>query len=195
MAQQQDHWGHPHRTQRVQQHHNQHHNDEIDFAPQPQAAQIGFHGDANIQVHTVRTRDNYWSISQEYYGTHRYYKALALFNLDRIGSQEYLRSGMKVLIPDAAELEKHFPQLFPPKKQHAGRKPNGFFINKYGEPMYRIGSRDNLTGIARKHLGRASRWRQIYAMNQNRLHNPNNLQIGTVLRLPADASRVAVISR
>ena len=59
--------------------------------------------------------------------------------------------------------------------------------------MYSVGKRDTLTGIAQKHLGRASRWREIYRQNRDRLANPNSLKIGTILRLPYDASRVQLV--
>ena len=59
--------------------------------------------------------------------------------------------------------------------------------------MYRVGGDDTLTEIAKSHLGRSSRWVQILEMNRNVLQDGNSLKIGTVLKLPADASRVQVV--
>jgi nucleoid-associated protein YgaU len=68
----------------------------------------------------------------------------------------------------------------------------GYFYGKSGQPMYRIGPDDTLSGIAQRHLGRSSRWHEIYAKNQDVLQSPDNLTPGTVIRLPVDASRVSL---
>ena len=59
--------------------------------------------------------------------------------------------------------------------------------------MYRVGNQDTLTGIAKSHLGRTSRWVQILEMNRNVLRDRNELKIGTVIRLPGDACRVQIV--
>ncbi len=59
--------------------------------------------------------------------------------------------------------------------------------------MYRVGSDDTLTGIAQRHLGRASRWTEIYDQNRDVLKTPNDLTLGTVIRLPDDASRLSLV--
>jgi hypothetical protein len=71
--------------------------------------------------------------------------------------------------------------------------PSGFFTSEDGAPMYRVADHDTLSDIAKAHLGRTSRWIQILEMNRNVLRDGNDLKIGTVLRLPADASRVQVV--
>jgi nucleoid-associated protein YgaU len=71
----------------------------------------------------------------------------------------------------------------------------GYFTGIDGEPRYRVGSRDTLSEIAQKHLGRGSRWVQLYSMNRERLSDPNRLTIGTILHLPSDASRVRVVRK
>ncbi|MBS0260399.1 MAG: LysM peptidoglycan-binding domain-containing protein, partial [Planctomycetes bacterium] len=69
----------------------------------------------------------------------------------------------------------------------------GYFYSKSGEPMYRVGPEDTLGSIAQKHLGRASRWTEIYEQNQDKLESPDNLKLGTVIRLPTDASRLSLV--
>mgnify|MGYP002622717063 CR=1 FL=1 len=77
----------------------------------------------------------------------------------------------------------------------AAADTSGYFIANDGRPQYRVTSGDNLGGIARRHLGKASRWEEIYRLNQDRLKNPDRLKIGTVLRLPDDARREEVVTR
>lgn len=137
----------------------------------------------------VRPGDNYWKISRRMYGTSRYFSALALYNRHRVRDPKKLRPGMKVLIPDALVLEDKYPELFrdsEPREQ----APGGYFVQRDGTPAYRIGERDTLSEIAQKHLGRSSRWIQIYRLNRNVLSNPNRLKPGTVIILPDSATNV-----
>ena len=69
---------------------------------------------------------------------------------------------------------------------------SGYFYGRNGEPLYRIGADDTLGSIAQRHLGRASRWQEIFEKNQDVLKTPDNLTLGTVIRLPADASRLGL---
>ncbi len=160
----------------------------------------------NLSIHVVRNNDNFWSISKNVYGTSRYFRALAAHNRKRIPDPKKMRSGMKVLVPSRGILEQNYPQLIAGLRKsrhrvaHAGgiqptpsRKPSGFNYTATGIPYFRIGGKDTLTGIAKRHLGRSSRWIQIYELNRNRLKNPHDLKIGMKLQLPADASQVRLV--
>ena len=71
----------------------------------------------------------------------------------------------------------------------------GFFVGRGGEPLYRVGNGDTLSSIAQQHLGKSSRSHELYELNQDRLADPNRLKVGSVLKLPPDASRVGVVPR
>jgi nucleoid-associated protein YgaU len=165
-------------------------------------------GEANFnsdreEVYVVLRNDNYWKISQKKYGTPRYFAALSHYNKRQIPDPKRMRPGMKVFIPGQEILEARYPNLFPKHRSSRGVTPNptkittdhpaGFFWGHTGHPMYCVGKHDTLTFIAKEHLGRASRWIQIYKMNSDRMPSPNSLKIGTELRLPADASRVQLV--
>ncbi len=154
------------------------------------------------EVYVVRSGDNYWTISKQQYGTARYFAALARYNQQRIPDPKKMRPGMKVLTPARELLESRNPDLFPKFTANAAGVPNagqqpaaasGFYLDAKGGPMYRVGPKDTLGGIAQKHLGRFSRWTEIYQLNRNRLKNPNALTLGDVLQLPPDASRVSIV--
>lgn len=137
----------------------------------------------------VLPNDNYWRISQRVYGTSQYFSSLALYNRQRIPDPKKLRPGMKVLIPDPKLLEEKYPEFF--KDRDLEAKPAvGYFLKSDGNPAYRIGERETLSEVSQKHLGRASRWIQIYRMNQHILKDPNKLKPGTVIALPDDATNV-----
>jgi hypothetical protein len=151
-------------------------------------------------AYTVRSGDNYWTISRHHYGTIRYFAALSEYNRGRITNPDRLQPGMKVLVPHPNVLESRFPAMFqgmsaPPEstgiRQVAGGDTEGFFVDPTGVPRYRVGKGDTLTSIAQSHLGRASRWTQIYGLNRDSLPTPDRLRPGTVLELPRDASQIA----
>jgi len=70
---------------------------------------------------------------------------------------------------------------------------SGFFVSRDGLPMYRVGEGDTLSEIAQRHLGKSSRADEIYRLNAARLTSPDELVVGTVIRLPPDASRVGLL--
>ncbi|MFQ5734300.1 MAG: LysM peptidoglycan-binding domain-containing protein [Planctomycetaceae bacterium] len=156
------------------------------------------HDSDRPRIHTVQPSDNYWTISRKAFGTGVYYHALAAYNRHRIPDPKKMRPGMKVLVPTVDVLAARFPALCP--RGGAGESarrnlPSGFYRDQRGNPMFRVGKTDTLSGIAQKHLGRGSRWIQVYRMNSSRIKNPNRLKIGTELQLPADASNIRVVRR
>ncbi len=151
--------------------------------------------------YVVQPQDSFWTISRKKYGTARYFKALAELNKPHVPDPARMRPGVKVSTPPTEILETRFAQFLPKGtavevasgERPAGKSgPAGFFTSSDGKPMYRTGENDTLSNIAARHLGRASRWIQIYEMNRDRLATPNQLKIGTELSLPPDASNVAV---
>lgn len=146
-------------------------------------------------VHEVQPGENYWTISRQHYGTARYFAALAEYNRHRIPRPDRMKPGMFVLIPEDKVLEQRYPQIAgirDMKPSPESLEPSGYFIAPNGQPMYRIGKGDTLTDIAETHLGRTARWTQIVGMNRDILRDANSLKIGMVLRLPHDASQVAL---
>ena len=152
------------------------------------------------KLYIVEEGDNYWKISKFVYGKGGYYRALARHNLRRIQNPRKLKPGMKVLVPTVDYLTKHYANDFPlgvlgtQTRTKTTAKP-GFRLDASGQPTYIVGNGDTLGSIAQAHLGRASRWVQLYQMNRNTISNPKKLKIGTVLLLPADASRVRLVQR
>jgi nucleoid-associated protein YgaU len=160
---------------------------------------------AHGETYTVEPNDNFWNISRKRYGAGRYYMALAMHNRRTVPDPKRMKPGVVISTPDAAVLEQRYPEAMPKAaadssdsvistqvRQSADAERSGYFVSDDGEPMYRVGAKDTLTDIAKTHLNRTSRWVQILNMNRNILRDGNELKVGTVLRLPADASRVRV---
>ena len=56
---------------------------------------------------------------------------------------------------------------------------------------YTVASGDSLSKIAKKVLGNANRWREIFDANRDQIDNPDLIQPGQVLKLPADTASKA----
>jgi nucleoid-associated protein YgaU len=177
------------------------------FADPPAAANTAFIPDrspaptaaSSDNLYTVRPGDNYWVIAKAHYGSVRYFAALTEYNRQRVVDPQKMKPGVQVAIPEASVLESQFPHLFTgPVPSVAATRPTvnaegpGQFFVSAGEPMYRVGQGDTLSSISQKHLGRASRWEQVFAINRDVLPAPDRLKPGLILRLPRDASQIAV---
>ncbi|HMM66325.1 MAG TPA: LysM peptidoglycan-binding domain-containing protein [Dokdonella sp.] len=53
---------------------------------------------------------------------------------------------------------------------------------------YTVVKGDNLSKIAKKFYGNANQWRVIFEANRERISNPDLIQIGQVLKIPAAKS-------
>jgi len=169
-------------------------------------------------TYQVEPSDNFWTISRKKYGTGRYFMALAQHNSQVISDPKRMKPGVTIATPSAQSLEQTYPQLIPktaavdPIQTASAATPAftaqapaavpavqaaevdaGFFVANDGTPMYRVGREDTLSGIAQRHLGRSSRWVQVFELNRDVLTDGNTLKIGALLRLPADASRVDMV--
>ncbi len=160
--------------------------------PAPYNEQGAAEFSAKDAIHTVAAGDSFWSISKKHYGLGRYSAALAAYNKSRIPQPDKIKPGMKVIVPSVQTLEQKFTRLISGASASAAETTapvkSGFFVDANGQPMYRIGEGDTLSTIAQDHLGRSSRWTLIAELNRDTLPNPDEMKLGTVLRLPADAS-------
>jgi nucleoid-associated protein YgaU len=147
----------------------------------------------------VQFDDNYWSISQKLFGTGGYFQALARHNEKKYPREDKLKSGDVILAPSAAELEKLYPELCPSpaRRNPAESQPRtaGPTTRPEGGRMYVVQSGDTLYDIARRELGKPSRWREIYDLNKDLISKQwLDLSPGTQILLP-DAGPGSVSQR
>ena len=103
-----------------------------------------------------------------------------------------MRPGMVVLVPAKEVLEERYPEFFV-DSQSKIPEPAEFLLLDDGSPAYRVGERETISEISARFLGRSSRWIEIYRLNQSVVKDPNKLQAGLILALPADAAEVNVV--
>ena len=54
-----------------------------------------------------------------------------------------------------------------------------------GERSYTVAKGDTLSKIAKEHYGKASKWPKIFEANRDQLDDPDRIQPGQVLKIPA----------
>lgn len=70
---------------------------------------------------------------------------------------------------------------------HTDTVPGGSGGGGAGGQTYTVKKGDTLSHIAQHHYGKASKWHAIFEANRDQLDNPDLIQPGQVLKLPADA--------
>lgn len=137
--------------------------------------------------YTVGPDDSFWSISEKAYGDGAYYRALYAYNSDRYPHAEDVRVGSVLDLPDVATLKRRFPELIGNAATAATANPTltAGASRGTGAASYVVQDGDTLFEIARKQLGKASRWTEIYQLNRAALgDNLENLRPGLPLALP-----------
>jgi len=139
------------------------------------------------QVYIVRRDDNYWTISEQLYGTGAYFKSLYEHNR-RLQPRADLFAGQRLQTPSQAVLEKMYPHLCPPPRSAGATATSGRQGSGAGAARpYSVKEGDTLYEIARNELGKAARWAEIYDLNRERLGaNFDYLEPGLQLMLPVE---------
>ena len=132
---------------------------------------------AEVRFHDVRPGESLSEIAHRYYGDVRLTDELA--RLNGIDDPDDLRAGHRLRVPQAVALA--------PGQQLATPRPPDPPRPAYGS--YRIMPGDSLSSIARRFLRSANRWRHLYELNRDVIGDPNNIRVGTVIRVPAEARR------
>jgi nucleoid-associated protein YgaU len=116
-------------------------------------------GGAAPQTYVVVSGDTLFSIAEEKLGDGDRWPEIFAANRTVIRRFDQIFPGMRLTLPSGPA---PVPQL-------------RFVIVKPG---------DTLSGLAKRHLGSAARWPEIFALNGNVLTNPNVIVVGQVLQLP-----------
>jgi LysM repeat protein len=140
-----------------------------------QATQI----DAEAETYTVQPGDTYITISDKFYGTSVFYAALAQHN-QKLGIGWRLVEGTVLEIPSAEYLRLHYSEAT--NRQTQSSQPAIRYTVQEGDTIFRL---------ATDKLRDSSRWREIYALNVDRLQDVRDLQPGMEILLPVETARVS----
>ena len=134
-------------------------------------------------VWTVAAGETLGDISLKHYGSARYWNEILAANPN--ASEHRLQVNQKLMLPVIATApvkDRSVAAAVAEKDKRVELQSNEIAV----------AAGDTLSEIAQKHLGRASRWREIADLNPR--VNPNALQVGMVLKLPQGAARLDAAS-
>ncbi len=140
--------------------------------------------------YTTLNAETLWNISQRCYGDGRYFRALFEHNAAMLAGKELVPAGTQISCPPRAELVLRYKELIPldllQSNQSAGIASESNTIASRAE--YTVVEGDTLFSIARERLGQASRYVEIWNLNQSRLGQGMDhlkpLSVGMKLTLP-----------
>jgi len=108
-----------------------------------------------------------------------------------VADENNLTPGLVISTPPIGQLEKTYPSLCPNPSRRETLQNRSFLASEQGSgsfgsgKTYTVAEGDTLFTIARYELGKASRWAEIYELNQDVLGKDfNYLRPGMRLRLP-----------
>ena len=127
------------------------------------------------ETYTVQQGDTYMTISDRFYGTSLLYTALAQHN-QRLGIGWRPAEGVVIEIPTAEFLRMHYGAAMNRQERRLEAQRSGVrYIVQEGDTIFRL---------ATDRLQDSTRWREIYAMNADRLQDVRDLQPGMEILLP-----------
>ena len=104
-------------------------------------------------------------------------------------------AGQLARSPPIAQVARHPPASRPPDRAAGRGPPARLDCSRRASvvpamPTYQVRRGDCLWTIAQTHLGSGFRWPEIYDLNRDQIHDPDLIDTGWILTLPADATNL-----
>jgi len=132
------------------------------------------------ETYIVQQGDTYMTISDRFYGTSLLYTALAAHN-QKLGIGWRPAEGVAIEIPTAEYLRTHYGEVTNRQERRLDSQQSAIrYIVQEGDTIFRL---------ATDKLQDSSRWREIYAMNADRIQDVRDLKPGMEILLPVAAAR------
>jgi len=127
------------------------------------------------ETYVIQQGDTYMTISDRFYGTSLLYSALAAHN-QKSGIGWRPAEGVVIEIPTAEYLRMHYGEASNRQERRLESQQSGIrYIVQEGDTIFRL---------ATDKLQDSTRWREIYAMNADRIQDVRDLQPGMEILLP-----------
>jgi nucleoid-associated protein YgaU len=150
----------------------------VQVEPDPPATQV------KVQFHDVESGETLFAICREHYGDIALVQALAQYN--RMDDPAALKVGRRLMIPPAEQIGGRAvaTTTSAPAQSAPPTQPKPSTPSKPSNPTtYVVKSGDSLAGIAQRFLGSKSKWKKLHDMNRDVIEDPDDLKIGTVLKV------------
>lgn len=148
-------------------------------------------GSEGLRRHVVVAGDTLTRIANKYYGSQSKKVVDAVFTANRsiLPDADHLALGMTITLPRIEGLAHSTAKPIgaggvPPAHRSTKKKPRPT-IQKASPTWYQIKKNDRYVSIARAQLGDGSRWSEIHELNKDRFPDPERIQWGVRIRLPA----------
>ena len=135
-----------------------------------------------VQFYIVKAGQTLSDVAEDVYGAagRQEWRRIHEANKYKVPNAHIIWPGLKLRIPSLAK----------PKPTDAKR-----VLSLGGVRSYMVMPGDTLSEISSKKLGTATRWREILALNRDKLPNEFALRPGMVLKLPAAVSKGSLLRR
>lgn len=159
-----------------------------------------------MKRHDIREGDSLYSLARQTYGDGSLWEKLKDFNKGKIGSGGAVREGVTIMLPPKdvllgkavmpdARAGTTTPTPITPTNVRPGAQPTTPSTTTT-RPEQRLASNTNFTtytvkkgdileDIARRTLGSSRRWSEIVDANKSVISDPESIQVGMTLRIPA----------
>jgi len=135
---------------------------------------------SETETYVVQQGDTYMTISDRFYGTSLLYTALAAHN-QKLGIGWRPAEGMVVEIPTAEYLRMHYGEVTNRRERRLESQQSAIrYIVQEGDTIFRL---------ATDKLQDSTRWREIYAINSDRIQDVRDLKPGMEILLPVATAR------
>ena len=132
------------------------------------------------ETYTIQQGDTYMTISDRFYGTSLLYTALAAHN-QQLGIGWRPAEGVVIEIPTAEFLRMRYGgEAMIQQQRLESQRPAVRYIVQEGDTVFRL---------ATDRLQDSTRWREIHAMNADRLQDVRDLKPGMEILLPVETAR------
>ncbi|GEM_PF-5193418 len=131
------------------------------------------------RIYEVRPGDTLWAIAKRQLGDPTRWPELFEANRSRLASPHQLQPNQKLELGAVKTASR------------SGSRTS----NARSDGSYTVQSGDTLGKIAQKHLGKASEWPVLYALNQGALASPHEIVPGQILRVRERRATVVVAPR
>lgn len=132
---------------------------------------------ARPQTYTVQPGDSLSWIAERHLGDAGRWPELYELNRDRLTSPQIVHPGTRLRLPAAAGA---------PAGAH--RRPA---LSQQKTLSHRVAPGESLSLLAKRYLGSAGRWQEIYYLNSHKIANPHWIYPGQVLSIPVGGRRAA----
>ncbi|MBX3363544.1 MAG: LysM peptidoglycan-binding domain-containing protein [Phycisphaeraceae bacterium] len=146
----------------------------------------------NTLWHTVQNGESLYSIARKHYGDGNVWRRIAEANPQRIGPNNTVRPGVRLIIPGVTVNEPvrpDAPTATPPAGTNTGQPgARAETASDTRSRTYTVKSGDSLSTIAQRELGSVTRMPELLALNKDKISDPDDIWVGLVLRLPQGSS-------